>query len=501
MLMVLSKGLAVSGALSRANFGSLSLTSSTMVAITSVVTETARPTLIVTEVTTVESSQLQTSPSTAGQPQSETSSGLMLQSGAVQTNASQTDQMQSAPTAISTASPFTSLLPESTAAATTTSIWSTDESASFSTAAEQSSGSLPPVVGHSNVNAQTTSLELVPVSSSTSTFATSVQSSTVSSPLGNATASTALGATSTIPTSTGSLLSSSTLVTSSLIAPFILASVTSQSPFTLTSPSPSSSSIAGIISGSDSAAGKTSESQYSSHVGAIVGGSVGGAVFVALVLLTCMLCLRRSHRRQQGAHIKPQGSLRRGLLRNSSDSLTTFRGPQSWHGHGQQDSQPSYPTDPMFSPRGNSISLAPAPNQALAASNQGPPLVTMSAHGDSCQNHFSDREDSPVSLVINVHPPSRTASTYSQPSCEGSLGYLEKYDCESPTRSSCYESIYYLDESAVTPSLTGDDKLAPLENCKTRLSTRSDPFDLEVPTKSLHEWPLPPRPTPWGGNF
>ncbi|GLI80271.1 hypothetical protein PoHVEF18_008624 [Penicillium ochrochloron] len=498
MVMALSKGLAVSGAPSRADLGSASLTSSTLVAITSVVTETVHPTLIVTEVTTVGSSQLETSPSSAGQPQSEMSSSLTVQSGAAQTNASQTDQtptVQPAMSTSSTTSQLTSLVPESTATAMTTATWSADDLSSFSAAAAQISVSLPPVVGHSNADAQTSSSELLPVSSSTSTFTTSVQSSTASSPLASATASTVLGVITTISTSTSTQPSSSTLVTSSF-APTISSSAKSQSPISSPSPSPSSSSVGGIISGSDSATGQTSESQYSSHVGAIVGGSVGGAVFVALALLACMLCLRR---RRQRAPIKPQGSPRKGLLRNSSDSLTTFRGPHGWHGH--QDSQSSYPMGPMFSPRGNTISLAPAPNPALAASYRGPPLVTMIVHRDSGQNPFSDPEHSPVSPIINVHPPSRTASTYSQPSCEGGLGYLEKYDYESPTRSSRYESIYYADEDVVTPSLPEDDKLAPLETCKTRLSTRSNPFDLEVPPKVLHEWPLPPRPTPWGNNF
>ncbi|KAJ5896646.1 uncharacterized protein N7473_006045 [Penicillium subrubescens] len=498
MVMALSKGLAVSGAPSRADLGSASLTLSTAVTIMSVVTETVHPTLIVTEVTTAGSSQLETSRTSAGQPQSETSSSLTVQSGAVQTDASETDQTQTVQMALSTSSTIpqlTVLVPESTTTAMTTATWSTDDPASFSAAAAQSSVYLPPVVGHSNADAQTSSSELLPVSSS---FTTSVQSSTASSPLASATASTAstvLDVTTTIPTTTSTQLSSSTLITSSFV-PIVSSSAKSQSLISSPSPSPSSSPVGAIISSSDSTTAQTSESQYTSHVGAIVGGSVGGAVFVALALLACMLCLRR---RRQKAPIKPLGSPRRGLLRNSSDSLTTFRGPQGWHG--QQDSQSSYPMGPMFSPRGNTISLAPAPNPALAASYQGPPPVTMFVHRDSGQNPFSDPEHSPVSPIINVHPPSRTASTYSQSSCEGGLGYLEKYDYESPTRSSRYESIYYPDDNVATPILPEDDKLAPLETCKTRLSTRSDPFDLEIPRKVLHEWPLPPRPTPWGDNF
>lgn len=156
---------------------------------------------------------------------------------------------------------------------------------------------------------------------------------------------------------------------------------------------------------------------------------------------------------------------------------------------------------PIFSPRGNTMPSAPAPNSSGAAFNQGRSVNTMAPHDNAQKNPFSDPERSPVSPIINVHPPSRTASNYSQPSSEGGLKYLEKYDLHPTTPSSHYESIYYPDEGAFTPSLPEVDKLAPRVDRRTRLSTRSDPFDLEVPEKALQEWPLPPHPTPWGDKF
>ncbi|KAJ5368854.1 uncharacterized protein N7496_008614 [Penicillium cataractarum] len=469
-------GYAVSGVPSSADFGSMSLSPTTVVAITSVVTETVHPTLIITEVTTVGTSQLGTSLS-AGQQQSEESPGPTIQAATVQTEASQTSQTQTVQLAYSTTSQLTVLSPETTA----TWSWSTADLVSSSSPAGQTSVSLPPVVGHSLGDGQTSSSELVPVLSSSTTSALS------STAFSTATTSSVLGATTTSLTATSTPTSRSTLVTSSL-AETTFTSVSSHSSSSSPSLSPSSSSSAVITSGSESTNGQFSHSNSDSHLGAIVGGPIGGAVFVALALLACTLFRRRRRR----APTKPQGSPGGDLRPNSNDSLTTFRGVHGWHS--QQNSQSEFLMDPVFSPRGNTVLSAPAPNQEV-------PNNTMYQARDSRRDHFSDPELSPVSPIINIHPPSRTASNYSQRSGDGGLKFLEKHDFHPSTPSSRYESIYYPDEGSFTPSLPEEDKLAPRDNRKTRLSTRSDPFDLEMPPKALHEWPLPPHPTPWGDKF
>ncbi|CEJ60910.1 hypothetical protein PMG11_09464 [Penicillium brasilianum] len=471
-------GYAMSDVPSGAEFGSLSLSSRTVVAITSVVTETVHPTWIITEVTTVGSLQLETSLSSWEQ-QSEESSVPTVKPGTVQTIASQTSQTQTAQLAMTTISQLTVLSPETTA----TGSWSTADLASSALPGGQPWVSLLPMVEISLTD-QTSSSELVPVLSSSTM---SVLSSTASPP---ATASSVLSATLTSLSATSTPTSPGTLVTSR-VAETSLTPVSNQSSSSSLLLSPSSSSVAGIASGSDSTNGQLSQSTSGSHLGAIVGGTVGGAVFVALALLVCTLFLRR---RRRGTSTTLRGSPGRGPLRKSSDSITTFRDLYGWHD--QQDNRPSFPMDPGFSPRGNTAPVAPAP-----APNQGVSVNTMDLARDSEQNPFSDPEHSPVSPIINIHPPSRTASNYSQQSGDDGLAFLEKYDLHPSTPSSRYESIYYPDEGTFTPSIPEHDKLAPQENRKTRLSTRSDPFDLEVPPKALQEWPLLPHPTLWGDKF
>lgn len=120
---------------------------------------------------------------------------------------------------------------------------------------------------------------------------------------------------------------------------------------------------------------------------------------------------------------------------------------------------------------------------------------------DAHQNPFCDPEGSPVSPIINVHPPSRTVSMYSQPSWEGDLKVQEKSDLELPTSRDPRYGRVYLSSESNTPALASDDTLAPWDDSKMRLSTRSDPFDLEVPSTVLHEWRPLPRPTSWGNRF
>lgn len=137
----------------------------------------------------------------------------------------------------------------------------------------------------------------------------------------------------------------------------------------------------------------------------------------------------------------------------------------------------------------------------MAVPNQGLVLNTMGLFGDSYQNPSCDPEGSPVSPIINVHPPSCTVSMYSQPSWEEDPKVLEKSDLEFPTSGDPRYERAYLPNETNTPALASDDTLAPWDNGKMRLSTRSDPFDLEVPPTALHEWPPLPRPTSWGNRF
>ncbi|KAJ5151051.1 uncharacterized protein N7482_010303 [Penicillium canariense] len=481
-----------------------------IVAITSVVTETVHPTYVFTEVIT---ETTETSMTSTIRPELETSSSEYVQPDTVQSSASQT-QMAEPGTSTSSMTQSTILLPATTQSPSpswTSSLMTPstqpmdDLTISHSPYTERPEPMLP-FSGHPTADAQTNPWDPLPVGSSLAS--SPLPSSTFSS----TTLSTAILSTTSIQTTTSSTQTSSSTLTPSSLPQIVTAPIPSSlssasSPLSSTSSSsPSSSSIAGIISGSVYSEGPANQNKsFSHHVGAIVGGTVGGTAFIALGLLACFLFFRRRRRR---CTVHRQGSPGKRLLR-TSDSMSSIRGL-----HGRQFSQPSFPiarttipSAPIFPASRNSMPPGPRPNPTMAASNQDLSLDRMYPRSREQHDTFADPEDGLVSPIIQLHPPSCTVSNYSpHSSCEGGLEFVKGDDYDSSARTSRYESIYYPDESTITLPFPHPrtNWLSPHchDNSKTRLSTRSDPFDLETPLKALHEWPpLPPRPTARGDNF
>ncbi|KAJ5102943.1 hypothetical protein N7532_003472 [Penicillium argentinense] len=440
-----------------------------LVTLTSFLTETARPTWTYTEVTTIanvpvttqvvksrlstvaqsETVQTETTPSSTHWSESSWSERSSTRSETQQEPAQQTPST----------TPISSSLPP----------WSTsDQSVSYST--EFSSTAL----AQSYTSVQTSesgAAPLISVSSSSSTDSSMItRASTLSSQ-----SSTALGfqVITSQPASTG-----------------IQSSTTNSSSSSSSSRTPTASPLASVISGSTSGVDSdSSKSNSGNHkVGTIVGSALGGAVFLALTLLACFLIRRRRrnavHRRQPS---------RKSLLRNNSvGSTRAFL-------HNRQPSWPmvrsdSIPSAPVFPPLRSYSNPDTRPNPALAASNQDLSLDRAYLRNQYSQRFtddpLSDPEDGPT---IEVSPPSRSVSIYSQSSWEGGLKFIESYDYSS--HSSQGGSTYYPDGSTGTLPGPGDETpISRLVTPKRRASIRSNPFDLEPPPSALSRGPVPQIP-------
>ncbi|KAJ5668887.1 hypothetical protein N7462_009957 [Penicillium macrosclerotiorum] len=463
-----------------------------VIVLTSVLTETIHPTWVVTEVTTIE-------PTSASRVQSDTDIDTAQPHTTAQYETVQTVQVgmssssvssDSAETVTSTAAQPQTTQPETLQSSSTGPAQSSVPSTSPTTSSTQPMES--PLLTHDSGSSESWAAIMVHSSSTSSLDPTPLASTSSSSQFSMSTTWT--WTTSTSPTTRSSTTDAATQSTPSLSQIITaLDSQTSSSPSSASSTRSATSSFTSVsvISG---AAASNASSAYaisnSTHVGAIVGGTLGGTAVVALGLLACAVFFRRRRRRPS---VQRQNSHQRLLCANNS--LSSHRGP-----HGRHRSQPSFPitrsaipSAPVFPPRRYSDAPLP-PNQ----------------------QHAGDPENSPVSPIIQVQPPSRTASSsYSRCSWEGGMDLLDCYEYDSSGDSSRYgqEHAYYPGGSATSiphtagsnPHLAGD-RLAPrsasLDTPKTRLSTRSDPFDLEPPPTALRKWPpLPPRATPWGRNF
>lgn len=342
-----------------------------------------------------------------------------------------------------------------------------------------SSESQPPLLGQSHANAYTSESDPGPLATTLPTLSSSLMT-THSVPASSESRGTP-GLQVVTSTQRGTSTQSSTAVSTS------------------SSDSPTSSPLTGVVSGpTDSSEAASGSQKSSSHkVGAIVGGAVGGAVFIILALLACFLFRRRRrntlHRRQLS---------RQKILRSDSEnSANAFL-------HNRQLSWPTMqssaiPSAPLLPPQRNYSHPDTWLNPALVTSNQDLSLDRMYLHNEHQQHFtddpFSDPENGPI---IEVSPPTRSASIYSRSSWDGGLKFLELYDS---SRSSPGGSTYYPGESTATLPGPGDDtpNSQKLATPKRRASIRSNPFDLEAPPSAVSRGqvprlpPGPPNPA-WG---
>jgi len=318
-----------------------------------------------------------------------------------------------------------------------------------------------------------------PSSSSESTSSSSLESSSsFSSP-------TLLTTPSSLRPSVLSSISKSTSASSP-----VSESQSSTSPVTAspTSPfqSPISTSLTGL--GPDSSPTQSPSGQSHHHTpstGVIVGSAIGGAAVVALIVLTCILFYRHrrtlSHRRQAS----------RQRLLPTSASMSSINGF-----HGRRFSQPLpvpaspvIPSAQVFHPRRYS-------NPAIAATYPNPSYDMLYPYSQAPHNlledPFTDPEYHPLnrslSPIIEVSPPTRTASIYSRSSWDGALKAAESHES---TQISPY-NYNYPSQSTLTLETSGSSSRYPNTLNSSR---RSDPFDLEPPPNTL-QWPLPFQPHP-----
>jgi hypothetical protein len=252
--------------------------------------------------------------------------------------------------------------------------------------------------------------------------------------------------------------------------------------------------------GSDTSPSYSSSGKIHGHspsTGTIVGSAIGGAAVVALGLLACIFFLRRKraqwHRRQTGRH---------KLLR-TSESISSIDG-----GHRRRSSQPTpiapsggMTSAPVFHQRrySNPLDNRPSPPFELSYPNlsHDRAYIWGQPGKSSLDDPFADLEDypraidRPLSPIIEISPPTRTASIYSRSSWEvgrpqvvenhNSSGFFP-YDCTEPT------------QSTLTLETLGSG--SRYLNTPKSVSRRSDPFDLEPPPSALHL----PLPSAWHPN-
>ncbi|KAJ5218350.1 uncharacterized protein N7498_000449 [Penicillium cinerascens] len=321
------------------------------------------------------------------------------------------------------------------------------------------------------------------------------------------------------PPSSESSSSPTLLTTSSSVRTSVLSSMTpsslastparetmsSISPATRSSTSPYHSPTFTPLSGLGSNASSTESFSGQSHhrspgTGTIVGSAIGGAAVVALGLLACFFFFRRkrtlSHQRQAS---------RQRLLR-TSESMSSTEGF-----HRRQFSQPlpatQFPvTDatPIFHSRRYSNTLDNRPSPAVAACYPNLSHDRVNPYGEMpchlLEDSFADPEAPPLSRglspIIEVSPPTRSASLYSRSSWDGGLNVVESHE---PIRISPYGCTY---PSRSTLTLETSGSGSRYQNTPKSHSRRSDPFDLESPANTL-QWPFPasPRPNRWGSRF
>ena len=257
--------------------------------------------------------------------------------------------------------------------------------------------------------------------------------------------------------------------------------------------SPTLTPLTSLGSDTSSSPSPSSKSPHQSlSTGTIVGSAIGGAAVVAFGILACILFFRRkralSHRRQAS---------RQRLLRTSG-SMSSIEGL-----HRRRSSQPSpvppssgMTSAPIFHQRrySNPLDNRPSPPFGLAYPNlshgraysrgEPPNSLHVDPFADPEDNPISRALDRPLSPIIEISPPTRTASIYSRSSWEAGLKVVESHDS---SRSSHYN---YTGPTQSTLTLETLGSGSRCLNTPKSVSRRSDPFDLEPPP-SILQWPLP----------
>ncbi|KAJ5888775.1 hypothetical protein N7495_008816 [Penicillium taxi] len=272
-------------------------------------------------------------------------------------------------------------------------------------------------------------------------------------------------------------------------------SSSSASSFAPTTTSSIATPIGTIAGDSTSAKSKTG----STHIGAIVGGSVSGAACIAFFLLLCLMFIRR--RRRTPDH-KRHNSLQRLMRKESISSIPSFLD------HSSHDRKPSLPirslseeipSAPFFStqrryPHPANIHMHPALSPSVSLDRISPTRNDM--YGFST-NPSVDAVHDPPSPIIHISPPSRSASIHSYSSWEDAI--LDHYETPSPSILSIPHHPSQSTLNLPGYSFEGSQYLGtpPIED-----SRHSNPFDLEPPPHALHKGePLPPHPLAQGLSF
>ncbi|EPS29163.1 hypothetical protein PDE_04112 [Penicillium oxalicum 114-2] len=262
------------------------------------------------------------------------------------------------------------------------------------------------------------------------------------------------------------------------------------------SPSSATASSTGIASDASSLDSQLSHGRPSLSTGAIVGCVVGGVIGLGLVILACLFCLRRKG-------IQVLSSLGMNSRRKSDDSLTTL--------HAMRDSE-AFPMGAVLAPRAANMvpSHATTPRPVVAEPvKQEPTPDTWGLAQKFHAKHGALSARCSVTPLIQVQPCSRAPSTLShlssQQSAETKLDYMEQAEFgTAPSATSDYESVDDPEKSVMMVDFSNfpeDNRLAPRRDYDMRLSTRSDPFDLELPLKSLGCHARPFQQGPETGHF
>lgn len=258
---------------------------------------------------------------------------------------------------------------------------------------------------------------------------------------------------------------------------------TSVSPSQSSTSSPVTSSLANAISGPQStgdSSGQTKETKDGSiKVRAIVGGTIGGATLLSLGLLACILFIRRK---------------RRMALHERRISMQSFpHTPSMILPHNHQDPQspvmvqsPTIPSSPVL-PLSRCSDLPDIRRDPTSTpSNRNLSLDTMNLHNDnhrSARDPFADSGFNLTPPAIDISQPSHTASLYSRASWESGSYLLERREYHR----SCPCSTYSPEKGTLALLGNGKDSTSPTPK-RNRASTRSDPFDLEIPPNVLQKW-------------
>lgn len=246
--------------------------------------------------------------------------------------------------------------------------------------------------------------------------------------------------------------------------------------------SPTTSPVT-VIPGSASTQDSTEQTTHNpTNVGAIVGATIGGAAFIALGVLACCFFIRRKgnialHQR----HIS-----RNGLLGHHPSS--PIRSLEISEPTLPMMQLPVIPSAPVFPARRYSNSDSQAVHESTDSTRDVSPKATSSHIEDQHhqENPFADPGDSPLLPTVQISSPTHTASVYSQGSLESGL------ELNGSTRHNSYESTHNpgLPNLTLPGNINASNPFILTRDTKNRTSTRSDPFDLELPPDVL-KWPLP----------